>query len=258
MRENTMQWTRKITGALLPLFATGLLSTPALAEEDDGAFNRYRAAMVEAIEHSVEETREYTGIAKLNPRVTDVMRRVPRHRFVPEDLVPLAYLNRPLPVGHGQKISQPFIVALMTDLAALKPNDRVLVLGAGGGYHAAVVSLLSKDVRCVEMIEPVAEAAMKRLSAMDYANVEIRVADPYYGWPGPDASFDAIIVRLSMEFVPRALIAQLKPGGRLVMPLGNVKLGQNLVVVTKKKDGGTSQRRVLPVMFTRMPGGPRI
>lgn len=244
-------WGLALLLAVAPWFA------PATADEKMD-LARFTAFMIGQIEESVARTRSWTGKDKLDPRVLDVMRQIPRHRFVPEELAPLAYLNRPLPVGHGQKVSQPFIVALMTDLAKLGPGDRAMVLGAGGGYHAAIVSRLAKDVRCVEMFEPVAEAAMRRLSAMDHANVEIRVADPYFGWPGPEAAFDAIIVRQSMEFVPKALIAQLKPGGRLVMPLGNLKLGQNLVIVTKKPDGGTLTRRVLPVLFTRMPGGPRI
>jgi len=233
------------------------LSAPALAiDGDDRAADRAR--MILTIELGVLQTSGLTGRSALDARVMDVMSRLPRHAFVPPELSKYAYLDRPLPVGHGQKVSQPYIVALMTDLARISKHDTVLILGMGGGYHAAIASRLAREVRCVEMFEPVAEAAMRRLVGLDFHNVQVKVGDPYFGWAGLNGGFDSIIVRLAMDDVPRALVNQLKVNGRLVMPLGRAATGQHLVVIEKRAGGGTRQRRILPVRFTRMPGGPRI
>lgn len=253
-----MRFRRRPWRDALPALAIAAVCGPAAAADNDDGYAAYRLSMVREIQRSVDRTRDRTGMEKLDRRVMNVMRTIPRHRFVPKQLAPFAYLNRPLPVGHGQKVSQPYIVALMTDLARIEPDGTVLIVGMGGGYHAAIAARLARDVRCIEMFEPVAAAAMRRLVGMDYVNVQARVGDPYFGWPGARETFDAIIVRQSMSYVPRALINQLKPGGRIVMPLGTLEAGQFLTVIEKRPDGTTKDMPVLPVLFTKMPGGPRI
>ena len=245
---------------LAPILPVALLLWPALPAAAQEAENHVqsRQSMIREIENSTLQTQDWIGKSKLDSRVMSVMGRIPRHAFVPKPLERFAYLNRPLPVGHGQKVSQPYIVALMTDLARIKPEGTVMILGMGGGYHAAIVSRLAKEVRCVEMFEPVAKSAMERLTALDHTNVEARVGDPYFGWPSARGAFDAIIIRQAMDFVPHTLVNQLKPGGRIVMPLGGKDFKQYLTVIEKQEDGSTRYKRVLPVLFTRMPGGPRI
>jgi len=147
------------------------------------------------------------------------MHKVPRHRFVPADMEPYAYANRPLPIGNGQTISQPFIVALMTDLLDLKPGDKVLEIGTGCGYQAAVLGELAREVYTIEIVEPLAQESAARLAALGYRNISARSGDGYNGWPA-HAPFDAIIVTAGAAAVPPALIEQLKPGGKLVIPVG--------------------------------------
>lgn len=225
---------------------------------EDGDFASRRESMIRTIASEARLTGSWIGKDSLDARVLRVMGKVPRHEFVPPALVPYAYLNRPLPVGHGQTVSQPYIVALMTDLAEISRGDKVLLLGLGGGYHAAILERLAGEVHCVEMQPPVAAAALNRLTRLGYTKVKARTDDPYYGWRGDDARFDAIIARQAMDFIPRSLINQLKPGGRLVIPAGVSRERQFLTVVRKTADGSVSEKRVLPVRFTRLPGGPRI
>jgi protein-L-isoaspartate(D-aspartate) O-methyltransferase len=195
---------------------------------------------------------------EIDKRVIEVMRVVPRHEFVPPPLQPFAYLDRPLPVGHGQTVSQPFLVALMTDLAQVRSGDNVLLIGLGGGYDAAIIEELAGKVYCLEMEPVVAETAMNHLYRLGYKNVEVRNGDPYYGWRGGKETFDAIIVRQAMDFVPSALLAQLKPGGRIVIPTGTSDDGQDLTVAYRQTDGRVIERRVMPVRFTRLLGGDRL
>ena len=245
---------RLAAGILFFAHAMAVCGPPAAADE----FADRRAGMVDAIAEMVRLDLGRTGKSRLDPAILEAMRRVPRHLFVPAGLAPYAYLDRPLPVGYGQTVSQPYIVALMTDLARVGRGDRVLLIGVGGGYHAAILRRLAGGVRCVEMQPEVAAAALSRLSRAGYGDVEVRVGDPYFGWRGAQGDFDAIVVRQAMDFVPGALVRQLGTGGRLVVPVGRSDLRQDLVVVRKTPDGGTVERRVMPVRFTRMPGGPRI
>lgn len=248
---------RYLATRILPLLCV-LWPAMAMGSAEDENHLQKRQSMIREIETSTIQTQSWIGKSKLDPKVMSVMGRIPRHAFVPKELERFAYLNRPLPVGHGQKVSQPYIVALMTDLAKIAPDGKVMILGMGGGYHAAIVSQLAKEVRCVEMFEPVAKSAMERLTALEHTNVEARVGDPYFGWRGARGAFDAIIVRQAMEFVPRALLNQLKAGGRIVMPLGGKDFKQYLTVIEKQPDGTARYQRILPVLFTKMPGGPRI
>jgi protein-L-isoaspartate(D-aspartate) O-methyltransferase len=183
-----------------------------------------------------------------DPRVLAAMRQVPRHLFVPADEQASAYDDRPLPIGHGQTISQPYIVALMTELARPKATDRALEIGTGSGYQAAVLSKLVGEVYSIEIVEPLAVEAKARLARVGCTNVITRIGDGYGGWP-EKAPFDLIVVTAAPDHVPPPLIAQLKPGGRLVIPVGEVFSVQELVVIEKDAGGKTRTERITPVRF---------
>jgi protein-L-isoaspartate(D-aspartate) O-methyltransferase len=191
-------------------------------------------------------------------RVLDTMRKTPRDRFVPAELVPNAYDDRPLPIGYGQTISQPYIVAKMTELLEPKAEHQVLEIGTGSGYQAAVLSPLVAHVYTIEIIEPLGTAARQRLAALGYKNVDVRVGDGYFGWP-ERAPFDGIIVTAAANHIPPALIEQLKPGGRMVIPVGNPFQTQMLMLVTKGSKGprDLQVRNLMPVAFVPLVGGPR-
>lgn len=185
-----------------------------------------------------------------DPRVLEAMRRVPRHRFVPESCQDDAYADHPLPIGHGQTISQPYIVAFMTEALRLRGGEKVLEIGTGSGYQAAVLAELGCEVYTMEIVEPLAREAGERLRALGYERVHVRAGDGYRGWPEA-APFDAVIVTAAPDHVPQPLVEQLMPGGRLVLPVGD--LWQELVLVEKTADG-TVQRDLLPVRFVPMTG----
>lgn len=218
------------------------------------AFEAERAAMLRAIADEVLWTNRYLGKTALDPRVLEAMRAVPRHAFVPDDMRPFAYENRPLPIGHGQTISQPYIVAVMTDLLHPAPGHRVLEIGTGCGYQAAVLSLLVARVYSVESVPELAGAAARRLKDLGYANVEVRHADGYRGWPEA-APFDAIVVTAAAPELPAALVDQLAPGGRLAIPIGPRGGEQDLVLIRKETDGSIDRRVVLPVAFVPLVRG---
>ena len=189
-----------------------------------------------------------------DPRVLHVMQQIPRHQFVPPELEKEAYTDRPLPIGESQTISQPYIVALMTQLARVTPESRVLDIGTGSGYQAAVLSELCKQVYSIEIIESLAEEARQRLARLGYDNVEVRAGDGYFGWH-EKSPFDAIIVAAAPAEIPEPLVDQLAPGGRMVIPVG--KQNQDLVVVEKDAQGTTRQWRETPVAFVPMTGKAR-
>jgi protein-L-isoaspartate(D-aspartate) O-methyltransferase len=211
-------------------------------------YARERETLLKEIEAMARETGMETGRTVFSTRVMAAMAKVPRHRFVPTSYGPLAYANRPLPIGHGQTISQPYIVALMTELLDLKPADSVLEIGTGSGYQAAVLAELVDRVYTIEIIEPVGKSAAALLQELGYRNIETRIGDGYNGWPG-QAPFDAIIVTAAAPNVPPALVAQLKPGGRMVIPVGAEGDVQFLHVMVKQADGSISTQRSLPVRF---------
>jgi protein-L-isoaspartate(D-aspartate) O-methyltransferase len=186
-----------------------------------------------------------------DPRVLEVMGRVPRHLFVPDPLRGRAYADGPLPIGLDQTISQPYIVALMTQLARPKPEACALDIGTGSGYQAAVLAELVEKVYSIEILCPLAEAARARLETLGYTNVEVRCGDGYRGWP-EHAPFDLIILAAAPDHIPEPLIEQLAPGGRLVLPVGGFY--QELVVVEKRPDGTVSKDRIIPVRFVPMTG----
>jgi protein-L-isoaspartate(D-aspartate) O-methyltransferase len=210
-------------------------------------------AMLRDIEREVELTRGWIGKDALDKRVMKAMATVPREEFVPPGYQSLAFDNGPVPIGHGQTISQPYIVALMTDLLRTKPGDVILEVGTGSGYQAAVLSLLVKQVYSLELVEPLATEATERLERLGYTNVEVRHADGYKGLP-EHAPYDGIIVTAAAPYIPEPLIEQLKPGGRLVIPVGQPGWTQELKVVEKKPDGGLETRDILGVAFVPLVG----
>lgn len=215
-----------------------------------------RARMIADIEQMARDTAQATGRAVFSPRVLAALRKVDRHRYMPQAQAAAAYENHAQPIGHQQTISQPFIVALMTDLLDLKAEDRVLEVGTGSGYQAAVLAELVRTVYTIEIVEPLGRSAAQALLAAGYWNVQPRIGDGYAGWP-EQAPFDAIIVTAAAPYLPQPLVEQLKPGGRLVIPLGERGGVQVLTLVEKDARGRVSQRRVLDVRFvplTRKPG----
>jgi protein-L-isoaspartate(D-aspartate) O-methyltransferase len=217
-------------------------------------FSSQRARMLDEIEATYAQTRMETGLARMSAPVRGALGKVERHRLVPESQAPYAYRNRPLSIGAGQTISQPYIVALSTDLAQLKGGETVLDVGTGSGYQAAVLAEIAARVYSIELIPSLGETARKRLEGLGYGNIEIRIGDGYKGWP-EKAPFDAIVVAAAAPKVPQALVDQLKPGGRLVIPVGGDGDIQFLKVVTKRADGGVDEKRVLAVRFVPLVPG---
>ncbi len=213
-----------------------------------------RTRLLDEIESDARDTASWTGRKRFSDRVMAAMTQVARHRFVPAKDAAVAYLNRPLPIGHGQTISQPYMVAVMTELLDLRPEDRVLEVGTGCGYQAAVLATIAARVYTVEVVPELARDAAERLASLGYDNVDVRPGDGFAGWP-EEAPFDAVIVTAAPERVPPALIEQLKPGGRMVIPLGPVHNLQILHVGAKAKDGTFKTVPTLPVSFVPMVPG---
>ena len=211
--------------------------------------------LIAEIQHELAEVAAWVGRDRLGPRTLAALRRVPRDAFVPAGERARAHDNRPLPIGHGQTISQPFIVAIMSDLLDLAPTDRVLEIGTGSGYQAAVLTELAGEVYSVETVPALAADAAERLRAAGYERVRLRVGDGWAGWPEA-APFDAIIVTAAGPTVPPALVAQLRPAGRLLMPVGLAGETQYLTLLTKDADGGVARKVLLPVAFVPLVGGP--
>ncbi|HEV7800447.1 MAG TPA: protein-L-isoaspartate(D-aspartate) O-methyltransferase [Burkholderiales bacterium] len=213
-------------------------------------FGSLRDRLVAEIEAEAILTASYTGKVVFNRAVMEVIGRIPRHEFVPVELQPYAYLNRPLPIGFDKTISQPYIVALMTDLLELEADDVVLEVGAGAGYQAAVAAQLAKQVYTVDLVEELAAGAERRLKRLGYDNVAVRIGNGYYGW-AEHAPYDKIIVTAACDLIPPPLLAQLKPGGRMVIPTG-IPEKQALTLVQKSASGKLSTRDLLPVRFSEL------
>jgi len=213
-------------------------------------FEKLRQQMITEIVTEAALTVGHTGRASFSERVMRVVGSMPRHEFVPVELQPYAYLNRPLPIGYEKTVSQPFIVALMTDLLAPEADDVVLEVGAGAGYQAAILAELVKRVYTVDIIEELARGAERRLKRLGYENVEVAIANGYYGLP-EHAPYDRIMVTAASDLIPPPLLAQLKPGGRMVIPTG-IPDKQNLVLVEKSATGSLSTREILPVRFSEL------
>jgi protein-L-isoaspartate(D-aspartate) O-methyltransferase len=216
----------------------------------EDAFEKLRQQMITEIVTEAALTAGHTGRASFSDRVLRVIGSMPRHEFVPVELQPYAYLNRPLPIGYEKTVSQPFIVALMTDLLAPEAGDVVLEVGAGAGYQAAILAELARRVYTVDIIEELAQGAERRLKRLGYENVEVGVVNGYYGWP-EHAPYDRIMVTAASDLIPPPLLAQLKPGGRMVIPTG-IPDKQTLTLVEKSATGSLSAREILPVRFSEM------
>ncbi|MEO1034837.1 MAG: protein-L-isoaspartate(D-aspartate) O-methyltransferase [Pseudomonadota bacterium] len=230
-----------VTVALLLSFT----SPPLRAESD---WQSQRDALAREVQKLARATGSSTGKPAIDDRVIAAIATVPRHEFVPEQFQHQAYENRPLPIGNGQTISQPYIVALMTDLAAIDAESSVLEIGTGSGYQAAVLAELVEHVYTIEIIATLGERAEATLARLDYDNVSVRIGDGYQGWP-EHAPFDAIVVTAAPESIPEPLIEQLAVGGRLVIPVGPQRGGQSLKLLTKLPDGEIETTSVLPVRF---------
>ena len=219
-------------------------------------FAAQRARLVEEVDALYAETRAETGLPRMSPAVRAAMGKVERHRLVPPGEAARAYRNHPLPIGAGQTISQPYIVALSTDLLDLQPGDKVLDVGTGSGYQAAVLAEIAERVYSIEIIESLGKEAAGRLKDLGYGNIEVKIGDGYQGWP-EKVPFDAIVVTAAAPEVPPALVAQLKPGGRMVVPVGADGGMQTLKLVVKRPDGTLEQRNVLAVRFVPLVPGKR-
>lgn len=226
--------------------AVWLLAGAAVAQEADRA--QERRDMLTVIQAHARYSPEALDRTYVEPHVMEAMRQVPRHEFVPPELQNLAYADRPLPIGYGQTISQPFIVALMTDLLRVEAHHTVLEVGTGSGYQAAVLAPLAERVYSIEIVPALAERATAVLQRLGFDNVTTRAGDGYFGWPEA-APFDGIVVTAAASHIPPPLVAQLKRGGRMVIPVGNPFAVQRLVVVEKALDGRARTRQVLPVRF---------
>lgn len=221
--------------------------------EHEDPYAEARRELVRAIEEDVRQTRDYLGKSELDPRVIQAMATVPRHEFVPEALRRLAYANRPLPIGNDQTISQPYIVAIMTDLLDLPPDCKVLDIGTGSGYQAAVLAEICDSVYGIEIVEPLGTQAAKRLARLGYDNVSVRIGDGFFGWP-EEQPFDAIVVAAVTDELPAPLVEQLKPGGRMIIPLYSGFASEQLVLVEKHADQSITTRGILPVRFVPLTG----
>jgi len=204
--------------------------------------------MLDDIDEEVHYTRQLIGKDSLDPRVMAAMASVPRDAFVPEEMKPIAFENGPLPIGHGQTISQPYIVALMTDMLALEPEHSVLEIGTGSGYQTAILSQLCRQVYTVEVVAPLSAAAAGLFRRLGYTNIESRVGNGCAGWP-EHAPYDAIIVTAAAAYIPPALIEQLRPGGRMAIPVGQPSGHQELMLVRKDSEGGIHTAGILGVAF---------
>jgi protein-L-isoaspartate(D-aspartate) O-methyltransferase len=215
---------------------------------------KHTQRMISDIESEVKYTRRMIGKDELDPRVMDVMARVPRAEFVPPELQYAAFDNGPLPIGCGQTISQPYIVALMTDMLQLESDHRVLEIGTGSGYQTAILSLLCEKVYTMEVVRELSEAAAKRLKRLGYNNIETCAGSGYDGW-AEHAPYDGIIVTAAATHIPPALIDQLKAGGRLVIPVGQPYSHQELMLVEKDRQGESHAKSVLGVAFVPLVSG---
>jgi protein-L-isoaspartate(D-aspartate) O-methyltransferase len=237
--------------AAILAFAALPLAVKAQAPDEQSRRN----AMVAVIETLFEATSDQTGVDALDAKIAQAMRKVPRDRFLPPVLREFAYADTPLPLGHGQNLAQPYLAALMTQLLALKPGQKVFETGTDTGYHAALLSELGAEVYSVEIVAPLLDVARKVLPALGYGKVRLKLGDGYAGW-AEHAPYDAILVKESSLEIPPALLRQLKEGGRMVIPLGPPE-AQHLTLVEKQPGGRLRQKRYLPVRFTPFQGGER-
>lgn len=233
-------------------FVVSLMTIAINISANDDRLNQ-RLAMVDTIRADVIETADLLGRKDLTTQVLEAMKKVPRHEFVPDQYKAQAYENRPLPIGQGQTISQPYMVAIMSELLAFDKTSKVLEIGTGSAYQAAVLAELADEVYSIEIIESLAESAKQRLQRLGYDRIHTRSGDGYYGWE-EYAPFDAIMVTAAASHIPPVLIKQLKPGGRMLIPVGDRFNVQQLVLVLKDSHQRITTRQILPVSFVPLTG----
>jgi protein-L-isoaspartate(D-aspartate) O-methyltransferase len=248
-----MQRPIAITLACFAAVPAVLMAQYSFAAENGSSYQAARMAMVREIREGVWETEHWIGKTQLQSDVMAAIASVPRHEFVPPHLRSEAYENRPLPIGYGQTISQPYIVALMTDLLQVDGAATVLEVGTGSGYQAAVLAEIVAQVYTIEIIPELADLARERLDRLGYDNVTVRTGDGYYGWT-EHAPFDGIVVTAAASQIPPPLIRQLKRGARMIIPVGSPFLTQHLMLVQKQEDGTVQSRQILPVRFVPLTG----
>jgi protein-L-isoaspartate(D-aspartate) O-methyltransferase len=254
LRRDLVLFSAPVGLACLALLTFPHAKTTFPTRSDQDKFKQLREEMVDQqLAHPRDERPAIS-----NPRVLDAMRQTPRHLFVPREMIPFAYEDSALPIGQGQTISQPYVVAKMTELADPKSSDRALEVGTGSGYQAAVLSSLVAEVFTIEILEPLGVTARERLRTLGYKNVQVRIGDGYQGWPDK-APFDVILVTAGSEKMPPALVEQLKPGGRMVIPLQKTDDIEALTLVQKngKDPAGITVREILPVRFVPLVTGPK-
>jgi protein-L-isoaspartate(D-aspartate) O-methyltransferase len=217
------------------------------------AHTRQVRTLIHTLARDFEETSGSTGLSRLDPRIEAALRKVPRDRFVPERSLDMAWENTALSIGYGQTISQPFVVALMTQLLELTPESRILEIGTGSGYQAALLGELAGEVYSIEVVPELAELAKTRLAEMGYANVHVRAGNGRLGWPEA-APFDGVIVTAAAEEIPASLVEQLRPGGRMVIPVNTSWYGQDLILGVRGEDGELQTRNILGVVFVPLVG----
>jgi len=240
-RGNSLLASLLVVSFLLPA------SLASLADEQQ--FAAERLAMMHEVAQQLRASAQETGRSAIKAEVLAAMQRTPRHRFVPEDQLRYAYRNRPLPIGFGQTISQPFVVALMTDLLDVKPGQRVLEIGTGSGYQAAILAEICDSVYTIDIFKQLADRAEQTLNKLLYKNIRVKHGDGYQGWP-EYAPFDAIIVTCAPSDIPRPLKEQLAEGGRMIIPVGDSGIQQLILLV--RRNGKIMQESVLPVRFVPM------
>jgi len=244
-----------LVGYLTLLFSLSITNIQAAPKQSSiqEPFRLQRQQLIDTIKETVRETSFYLDKEELNPKVLEALNTVPRHLFVTPDSLSNAYKNRPLPIGYGQTISQPYIVAIMSDLIKPKATHKVLEIGTGSGYQAAILAQLVEKVYSIEIIEPLAKQAAKRFKDLHYTNIYSKVADGYYGW-SEHAPYDAIVVTAAASHVPNPLIKQLKPGGHMIIPVGSRFLVQQLLLISKTETGQVLSKQILPVRFVPLTG----
>lgn len=246
----------KLKQLILQLSAVWLLTMslcfPISSIADESLYTKQRAELIAEVEQYARLIHEDT-VDSFDPEVLSSMANVKRHEFVPDGEKPFAYENRPLPIGYGQTISQPYIVALMTDLIQPDKDDVVLEVGTGSGYQAAVLARLVKHVYTIEIVEPLVRQVETRFRRLGYENITTRLGDGYYGWE-EHAPFDSIIVTAAASHVPPPLVKQLRPGGRMIIPVGGRFMTQHLLLIEKTEEGEIKSRQILAVRFVPLTG----
>ena len=240
---------------LAPALLATLISGAAAQAPDE--FAETRRFLADAIERGVNSMREANGEPPIDPRVIAALAKVPRHEFAPPELRPYAYLDRPLPVGRDATISQPSLVAVMTDLLRIRRGEKVLEIGIGGGYHTAILAELTPEVFSVEYHAEAAQRAKGTLDRLGYGGVRVQVADGYHGWSA-HAPYDAVLVRMAIPEVSPLLFDQIRPGGRLIAPIGPADSPQRLTLFHIGADQRVTAKVIMPVIFRALPGGIRL